>query len=108
MDSVDLELVEEESRVVVAVAELLVPWSMDHGPFTMVHGPWSVHHGPWAMVREPWSMGHGPCPLSRVRLGSLAVVGSLLSGPALVPSIFLLLLCLLFPASLPLFPLTLS
>ncbi len=36
------------------------PWSMDHGPWTMVCGPCSMDHGPWTMVRRPWSMDHGP------------------------------------------------
>ncbi len=49
------------------------PWSMDHGPSTIllrpgpmdhclqttVHGPWSMDHGPWAMVHGPWTVDHG-------------------------------------------------
>ena len=37
-----------------------MPWSMAHGPWTMVQGPWSMDHGPQTMVHGPWSMDHDP------------------------------------------------
>ena len=47
------------------------PWSMVHGPWSIITEPWSMVHGPWSMVvhgrpwssmvvHDPWSMVHGP------------------------------------------------
>ena len=43
------------------------PWTMEHGPGTIVHGAWSRDHCPWTIVHgpsfmdhRPWTMVHGP------------------------------------------------